>query len=164
MQLDWKQNAFWNNPYKGNLNYNVWEKSISWSKEVMRFLQRLPLKVAPHTFHHWGLVPNLEFSRENVKNICKNKYNFFSLKSEPQVRFILMFWVFLVLNVLKEQTSSWFSSEHWITSLFRRHFKVKNAMFNVQTLVKTGDRPDRRKVFYSNIWRFISSYPEFFCT
>jgi hypothetical protein len=22
-----------------------------------------------------GLVPNLEFSRENVKNICKNKYN-----------------------------------------------------------------------------------------
>ena len=28
-------------------------------------------------------------------------------------------------------------------------------MFNVQTLVKTGDRPDRRKVFYSNIWRFI---------
>ena len=38
-----------------------------------------------------GLVPNLEFSRENVKNICKNKYNFFSLKSEPQVMFILMF-------------------------------------------------------------------------
>ena len=35
-------------------------------------------------------------------------------------------------------------------------------MFNVQTLVKTGDRPDRRNVFYSNIWRFISSYPEFF--
>ena len=35
-------------------------------------------------------------------------------------------------------------------------------MFNVQTLVKTGDRPDRRKVFYSNICRFISSYPEFF--
>ena len=32
-------------------------------------------------------------------------------------------------------------------------------MFNVQTLVKTGDR---RKVFYSNIWRFISSYPELF--
>ena len=40
----------------------------------------------------------------------------------------------------------------------------KNAMFNVQTLVKTGNRPERRKVFYSNIWRFISSYPEFFCT
>jgi hypothetical protein len=38
-----------------------------------------------------GLVPNLEFSRENVKNICKNKYNFFSLKSETQVMFILMF-------------------------------------------------------------------------
>ena len=38
-----------------------------------------------------GLVPNLEFSRENVKNICNNKYNFFSLKSEPQVMFILMF-------------------------------------------------------------------------
>ena len=42
-----------------------------------------------------GLVPNLvefsplRFSRENVKNICKNKYNFFSLKSEPQVMFIL---------------------------------------------------------------------------
>ena len=35
-------------------------------------------------------------------------------------------------------------------------------MFNVQTLVKTGDQPDRRKVFYSNTWRFISSYPEFF--
>ena len=35
-------------------------------------------------------------------------------------------------------------------------------MFNVQTLVKTGDRPDRRKVFYSNIWQFISSYSEFF--
>jgi hypothetical protein len=35
-------------------------------------------------------------------------------------------------------------------------------MFNVQTLAETGDRPDRRKVFYSNIWRFISSYPEFF--
>ena len=35
-------------------------------------------------------------------------------------------------------------------------------MFNVQTLVKTGDRPDRRKIFYSNIWRFISSYPELF--
>ena len=35
-------------------------------------------------------------------------------------------------------------------------------MFNVQTLVKTGDRPDRRKVFYSNIWRFISSYPQSF--
>jgi hypothetical protein len=32
-----------------------------------------------------GLVPNLEFSCENVKNICKNKYNFFSLKSEPQL-------------------------------------------------------------------------------
>jgi hypothetical protein len=39
MQLDWKQNAFWNNAYKGNLDYKVWEKSISWSKEVMRFLQ-----------------------------------------------------------------------------------------------------------------------------
>ena len=26
-----------------------------------------------------GLVPNLEFSRENVKNICKNKYNFKSV-------------------------------------------------------------------------------------
>ena len=38
-----------------------------------------------------GLVPNLEFSRENVKNMWKNKYNFFSLKSEPQVMFILMF-------------------------------------------------------------------------
>ena len=35
-----------------------------------------------------GLVPNLEFSR---KNVCKNKYNFFNLKSEPQVMFILMF-------------------------------------------------------------------------
>jgi hypothetical protein len=35
-------------------------------------------------------------------------------------------------------------------------------MFNVQTLVKTGDRAGRRTVFYSNIWRFISSYPEFF--
>jgi hypothetical protein len=35
-------------------------------------------------------------------------------------------------------------------------------MLNVQTLVKSGDRPDRRKVFFSNIWRFISSYPEFF--
>ena len=32
-----------------------------------------------------GLVPNLEFSRENIKNISKNKYNFFSLKSEAQV-------------------------------------------------------------------------------
>ena len=49
------------------------------------------LKVAPYTFIIGGLVPNLEFSRENVKNICKNKYNFFSLKSEPQVMFILMF-------------------------------------------------------------------------
>jgi hypothetical protein len=45
-----------------------------------------------HTLFIIGeLVPNLEFSRENVKNICKNKYNFFSLKSEPQVMFILMF-------------------------------------------------------------------------
>jgi hypothetical protein len=35
-------------------------------------------------------------------------------------------------------------------------------MFNVQTLVKTGDRPDRRTVFCSNIWQFISLYPEFF--
>ena len=49
------------------------------------------LKVAPYTFIIGGLVPNLEFSRENVKNICKNKYNFFSLKSEPQDMFILMF-------------------------------------------------------------------------
>ena len=35
-------------------------------------------------------------------------------------------------------------------------------MFNVRTLVKTVDRPDQRKVFYSNIWRFTSSYPDFF--
>jgi hypothetical protein len=56
-----------------------------------------------------GLVPNFEFSRENVKNICKYKYNFFRLKSEPQVMFILMFRVFLVLicsQRSKEQTSS----------------------------------------------------------
>ena len=59
----------------------------------------LDLARAPRRENGWlhtlfiigGLVPNLEFSRENVENICKNKYNFFSLKSEPQVMFILMF-------------------------------------------------------------------------
>jgi hypothetical protein len=54
-------------------------------------IQRMSLKVAPYTFIIGGLVPNLKFSRENVKNICKNKHNFFSLKSEPQVMLILMF-------------------------------------------------------------------------
>ena len=54
-----------------------------------------------------GLIPNLEFSRENVKNICKNKYNFFSQKAEPQVMFILKCFVFSLFSfVLKEQTSS----------------------------------------------------------
>jgi hypothetical protein len=49
------------------------------------------------------LVPILEFLCDNVKNICKNKYNFLSYVCEPQVMLILMFQVFLVL---KEQTSS----------------------------------------------------------
>ena len=33
------------------------------------------------------------------------------------------------------------------TSLFRRHFKVKNAMFNVQTLVKPAIGPAGEKFF-----------------
>jgi hypothetical protein len=61
MQFDWKQNAFWNNPYEGNLNYKVLEKSISWSKEVKRFLQSgisrgcLSLKTA-RWYPDWKIV------------------------------------------------------------------------------------------------------------
>ena len=60
-------------------------------KPIQSKMLRFKLRWLHTLFIIGGLVPNLEFSRENVKNICKNKYNFFTLKSEPQVMFILMF-------------------------------------------------------------------------